>query len=495
MNPIIVIGMVSLIALGLYGIYAGLAQQAELGEIQRDMLERAGASGTSLSSLHVRGEIHDGAYILLTNNVARDVNVIQFRGYEDGVLSGAWHVNYTVRAYQTQNLTGGGSGSGGGTSTPPLPGGMAALLDDEDHTFRGVTAQGVLFTIDRAAPPAALDTPANSFGHVAVMDLDGGSARQRGADTVIGYHHSDSSISCKVPFSKPGESWHTRWEKHIIYNSPFLVSDSGLGSATPRPVGSATWYYWEGGEKLKPGQHKLYDDCSNFGYNPQAPAYPADVAPLQGHTGVFQVVRSSADYNVGVTFPISGSITAPYAGKMAIRVETPFTGSAGAAYDFDSEFRCTDNRAHSTNPCDCLSEFHDTVDDRLTAWEKRMPRPSFSASVRVQNDGLTVQSVPLGAGLPTESFSRDVELARTGFDTYYYNCVYRLTGDIEAAWSYGGQLDGWLEADVEAGDVITVSGAITMSYRTDGFSDGSPAASHVGVDVGDTILTVGRLNE
>ncbi|MCE2498689.1 MAG: hypothetical protein J4F28_06860 [Nitrosopumilaceae archaeon] len=48
---------------------------------------------------------------------------------------------------------------------------------------------------------------------------------------------------------------------------------------------------------------------------------------------------------------------------------------------------------------------------------------------------------------------------------------------------------------MEAGDAITVNGAITMSYRTDGFADGVPAASHVGVDVGDTILTVGRLNE
>ena len=490
MNPIIVIGMVSLIALGLYGIYSGLAQQAELGEIQRDMLERAGASDPSLSSSHVRGEIHDGAHVLLTSNVARDIVVIQFRGYENGTLSGTWHVNYTVRAYQTQNLTG-----GGGTGPPPLPGGMAALLGDEDHTFRGVTAQGIIFTIGRAAPPPAPAAPADTFGYVAVMGLDGGSASQRGADTVIAYHHSDSSIYCKVLFSKPGESWYTRWEKHIIYDRPFLVSDGGLGGATPRPAGSPSWYYWEQGEKLKPGRHHLYDHCSNFGHDPHARAHPAGIAPLQGHPDVFQMVRSNADYNVGVSFPISGSITVPYTGKMAIRVETPYAGAAGAAYDFDAGFRCTDTSAHSTNPCDCLSEFHDTVDDRLTAWEERMPRPSFSASVRVQNDGRTVQSVPLGAGAPAESLVRDVELARTGFDTYYYNCVYRLTGGVEAAWSYGGQLDGWLETDVEAGDVITVDGRISMSYRPGGFADGVPAASHVRVDVGDTILTVGRLNE
>ncbi|MDE0266231.1 MAG: hypothetical protein OXK17_04300 [Thaumarchaeota archaeon] len=491
MNPIIVIGMVSLIALGLYGIYAGLAQQAELGEIQRGMLERAGASGPSLSSSHVRGEIHDGAHVILTSNVARDIVVIQFRGYENGTLSGTWHVNYTVRAYQTQNLTGGG---GGGTDPPPLPGGMAALLGDEDYTFRGVTAQGAIFTVGRAAPPVPA-APADTFGHVAVMGIDGGSASQRGSDMVIAYHHSDSSIYCKVLFSKPGESWYTRWEKHVIYNGPFLVSDSGLGGATPRPSGSPSWYYWEQGEKLKPGRHTLYDHCTNFGYDPHATAHPAGITPLQGHPGVFQMVRSNADYNVGVTFPISGSVTVPYAGKMAVRVETPFTGSAGAAYDFDSEFRCVDSSAHSTNPCDCLSEFHDTVDDRLTAWEERMPRPSFSASMRVQNDGRTVQSVPLGTGAPAEFFARDIELARTGFDTYYYNCVYRLTGGIEAAWSYGGQLDGWLETDVEAGDVITVDGRISMSYRPGGFADGMPSSSHVRVDVGDTILTVGRLNE
>ncbi|MDE0526386.1 MAG: hypothetical protein OXI27_07330 [Thaumarchaeota archaeon] len=488
MNPIIVIGMVSLIALGLYGIYAGLAQQAELGEIQRDMLERAGVSGPSSSS-HIRGEIHDGAHVILTSNVARDIVVIQFRGYENGTLSGAWHVNYTVRAYQALNLTGGG----GGTDPPPLPGGMAALLGDEGHMFRGVTAQGAIFAIDRAVPDGS--APAGTFGHVAVMGLDGGSASRRGSNTVIAYHHSDSSAYCKVLFSKPGESWYTRWEKHIIYDGPFLVSDSGLGGATPRPAGSPSWYYWEQGEKLKPGRHTLYDHCSNFGHDPHAPTHPAGITPLQGHPGVFQTVRNSADYNVGVTFPISGSVTVPYTGKIAVRVETPFTGSAGAAYDFDSEFRCTDSSAHSTNPCDCLSEFHDTVDDRLTAWEERMPRPSFSASMRVQNDGRTVQSVPLGAGAPAESLVRDVELARTGFDTYYYNCVYRLTGGIEAAWSYGGQLDGWLETDVEAGDVITVDGRISMSYGPGGFSDGTPSSSHVRVDVGDTILTVGRLNE
>ncbi len=483
MNPIIVIGMVSMIALGLYGIHAGLAQQAELGEIQRDMLERAGASDPSASSPHVRGEIHDGAHVVITNNIAKDVTVIQLRGYENGTLSDAWHVNYTVPAYRAQNLT-----------DTPLPGGMAALLGDEDYAFRGVTAQGAVFAIERAAPPAPA-APANSFGHVAVMSLDGGSASQRGADTVIAYHHSDSSIYCKVLFSKPGESWYARWEKHIIYNGPFLVSDGGLGGATPRPAGSPVWHYWEAGEKIKPGRHHQYEPCSSFGHDPGAPAYPAGIIPLQGHPGVFQLVRSDADYDVGVVFPISGSVTAPYTGKMAIRVETTYAGAAGAAYDFDADFRCTDNRAHSTSPCDCLSEFHDTVDDRLRSWEETMPRPTFSAFVRVQNDGRTVQSASLGTGAPAESFARDVELARTGFETYYYNCLYRLTGDIEAAWTYGGQLDGWLEADVEAGDVVTIDGKMSMSYSPDGFADGMPASSHVGVDVGDTILTVGRLNE
>lgn len=484
MNPIIVIGMVSLITLGLYGIYAGLEQQAELGEIQRDMLERvAGASGPSASSSHVYGEIHDGAHVVITNNIARDVTVIQFRSYESGTLSDAWHVNYTVPAYRAQNLTG-----------TQLPGGMAALLGDEDYAFRGVTAQGAVFTIERAAPPPP-GVPANSFGHVAVMSLDGGSASQRGADTVIAYHHSDSSILCKVPYVKPGESWYTRWEKHIIYDGPFLVSDSGLGGATPRPAGSPVWHYWEAGEKIKPGRHHQYEPCSNFGHDPAAPAYPAGIAPLQGHPDVFQLVRSDADYDVGVVFPISGSVTAPYAGKMAIRVEAPYAGEAGASYDFGADFRCTDNGAHSTNPCDCLSEFHDVVDDRLTSWEDSMPRPAFSASVRVQNGGQTVQSVPLKTGAPAESFARDVELTRTGFETYYYNCLYRLTGDIEAAWTYGGQLDGWLEADVEAGDVITVDGRISMSYSPGGFAGGMPASSRVGVDVGDTILTVGRLSE
>ena len=53
----------------------------------------------------------------------------------------------------------------------------------------------------------------------------------------------------------------------------------------------------------------------------------------------------------------------------------------------------------------------------------------------------------------------------------------------------------WLEADVDAVDVITVDGKIPVSYSPDGFADGIPAASHVGVDAGDAILTVGRLNE
>lgn len=58
-----------------------------------------------------------------------------------------------------------------------------------------------------------------------------------------------------------------------------------------------------------------------------------------------------------------------------------------------------------------------------------------------------------------------------------------------------GGLDGRLETDVEAGDVITVDGRISMSYSPDTFSGGTPSASRVSVDVGDTMLTVGRLNE
>ena len=115
MNPIVVVGLVSVVVAGMYAVYDGLEKQAELAALHADMLARQHAEHT----VFVHGEIDDGGTdIILVNHGPQAADLVQIRAYNaslaDSPLIGTWEVSYELPPLGRFNLT-------DASAPPPAP--------------------------------------------------------------------------------------------------------------------------------------------------------------------------------------------------------------------------------------------------------------------------------------------------------------------------------------------------------------------------------------
>ena len=478
MNPIVVVGMTALIAAGLYGIYAGLAQQAELGEVQRGMLE-AGAAGAA----GLRGQIYDDMHILITNDGAQKADIIQIRAYtHHDALDYTWDTDYSIGPYQAQNLT--------EASHPPLPPAITSMLGSVGPggtTLRAVTAQGAVFLIDRIKE-AGGTAPKDAFGSLAVMRTSpGASLVASNSAAKFEYHYAETEIQCK---RSPGPSHgYYLYERRLVYDKPFEISHTL--TKTPYPDGSPTLFDWVKLGKL--GKDSPYGLHTNYAQCQGSPCIGCDDAdglvPLPDNEFVYYRQGAPADYSVGLRYPISESFEVPHDGRIIVRVEAPLAGHVKASYDFESSETCNDGL---TTNCQCAAAAYDPEAVAISL-KNSVSAPALSAYAQVASNGAPVGRISLWSGAPASTHDSDSDLLTTVTGNFYV-CDYVVSTDLRNSWSYGGAIDGWLEVDAAAGDIIIIQGDVRLSY--------APYASHADeitdtygrLDIGNTIVTTGLLS-
>ena len=92
---------------------------------------------------------------------------------------------------------------------------------------------------------------------------------------------TDDDKICKTMFSKPGESWSIRWQKHTIHDMPFLTKTDGVlklsdfeVTQAKRSPGKPAWDVWR---EIGKGSGRGLPDCHEFEKRPVQPIPSYDV--------------------------------------------------------------------------------------------------------------------------------------------------------------------------------------------------------------------------
>lgn len=465
MNPIIVLGMVGLISLGLYGIYSGMAQQAELGEIQRDMLEQyAGIGDAAL----IRGEMINDT-VTIRNFGGGGERLLQIRGFDtDGAFLKSWEYRIDIPAH-------------GEILLESLP----AVMTQSNVTILGVLDTGMIFPIERTR--AGNTIPDGAYGPVSVMVLDGGSSARLGSGAVVSYYYSEEAGQCKSRCFHAGCTVYL-WEKRIIYDEPFLVTGGGL-TGTPKPKGSPVWHDWVNLHPLT--KHKdRYSTCGSL-----ADDYPAYLVPVQDEEYVY-AQTGVPSWDLDMIIPISGETEVEGDGTLIIRVEGSVEGIIQAEYDWSNPLSCMVSGAYPPD-CDCS---HTLDGERIKGEERRGEGLGISylaGRVRVTSGGAPVGTFVLSGIPPVESIHSEEsrfyfdEAKRSGSG---YACWYRSDGHAYGAWTHDSEMSGWIEVPVNSGDAVNLDVEITLSYSPP-HSAGIIRDTHGSLEVGDLFLTIGWKDE
>ena len=476
MNPIIVTGMVALIILGIYAIQAGIAQQAELGEIQRVALDRAA------SNVWLKGLIHDDKHILISNNAAHQTSVIQLRLYSvdaPDILVGAWHTDYPIRPYQTLNLT---------VTVNPPPTSVTSLLGDVsdmpgDYILKGVSSQGSIFPIENKKPLNA--APDGAYGGLGIMRTsDGGTVASSGSRGYSEFHYAERENYCKRMLQ--GGGWWLHY-KMIIYDQPFEVSDALTKMAYP--VGSPTLVDWDKEYRSDAHYKPPWDDL------PSCFSIEVDntngLVPHPDKDNVYYKTPAPITHSFSINYPISESFVAPHDAKIIVRVEAPFTGHAEASYGFSNNYVCNDG---VSTDCRCSLEEYDP-EGAAISWKNVVTDPVMTASAELRKNGAPLGTIPLLSGGLLETFDYNSELASQVDPNHNRRCEYTVSTDLTNSWDHSSALDGWLEFRVVEGDTITIDGDVTLAYAPKSGHVSAASRTYGEIVVGNIITTTGVLSE
>ena len=486
MNPIIVIGLVSVVTAGLYGTYDGLEKQAELASLHADMLSRQHAA----NSVFVNGETADGGQnIIILNDGPQSAELVQVRAYAGGggapVLLGTWEMSYELAPLSTFNLT---------DATPPPPadlrGAVLKTSVDAGETYRGVTSSGSIFEIEHVIPP--LTPPPGTFGHMSAMPLTGGggSTSHTGGLSVTSYYYATSPVDCDQLYVIPGTSYTRYLEFVSIYGSPYSTTTGGPG--TPTPAGSPAWY--ELTSTGSTGSDRPHvPACSTF--TTGLSTVPSYLTPYPGYSNVYHEVLWTSGTSYNLNLPLSGGFDVASDGNIILHVEVPVTVTARAAYDGNTLVQFNQNIGHCDNFNNLRGPSH-LYSPHLDRWGSPPGAPSLTASMRVEKNGANAGSMGMSgtsSGLDGETSISNRNFA---FDSYvvpgfHNNCYWRLTADADSDWSHNGVLVGQLTTSATAGDRIDFTGTVRLNYAPPTVADATVDTTYGSLELGDAIVTVG----
>ncbi len=501
MNPVVVIGMVALVTLGLYGMQAGIMQQAELGEIQRDMMARSAAMGYASGAMD--GVIEGGRHLLVTNHGAHPAELIQIRTHQNGDLSRVWAVSFDIPPYKTLNIT---------RHATPLPLQLVGGFGDArklNYTFVGVTAQGAVFPIElHDDNDLEKRSPHGSYGAVSVMRLDGGGGNATGVDPLYDFHFGDSRYVCWHDYPKYGRAY---FIYYAIYDAPFQTHTHLTEPPDRKGVRDSGWSYLLHMETDSPAGS--WKECPAYpGLPDDTKHHPLDVFLAEPYVKadkkydyvdvVFARLVVGADYAVEATYAEDGALEAPADGRMLVRVEAPINGLVTARYSFGGTLACHDKDATTwlsgdvpKFPCSCMDAGNSAVKAKLDEWTDSVPPPSFSVSANVSQNGVVRDTLHAHAATPLKMSDVHLGLYKTGHVKTNPNCLYGLDAVTDMTWKYDAGLDGWKQLDVNAGDGVGVAISVELKYdEVPSYTAGSLAGSHTFLDVGDAIVTTGWLS-
>lgn len=481
MNPIIVIGLVSVVTAGMYGMYDGLDKQAELAALHADMLARQHAAHTT----YVSGVMEEKQHVIISNNGPQPAELIQVRAYDDtSTLTDTWEMSYVLPPLQEFNM------SSAVMPAPPsdLTGSALENSLDNDNYYRGVTSAGAIFDIV-LAPSSGTNTPDNTYGPMATMPLNGGggSASHVGGITAVNYHYAEPTIECHANptlFGAPAYRIHQLTFIHSAY------STSTTGPGTPQPT-SPVWYDLSAGT-FTHGEHDPDRLCSSYtiGLSPIL----SGMAPLPGYNNVYHETLWTSGTTVNLSLPLDSDFTAPSDGRMLLRVEVPVSASTSASYDGSSQLMFVNQLCLDAHDYP-VSQFETTVENTVSRWESALGAPTltpvFNARINGSPSGSFDMSdvVPVGGSVAANRNHVFDKWADGGG----WDCTMTLTADIDGSWSLAGILVGLLEVPVANGDVVDVDGTVRLRYTPPSVAGAAVDTTNARLELGDAVITMGIL--
>ncbi|MCE2499149.1 MAG: hypothetical protein J4F28_09265 [Nitrosopumilaceae archaeon] len=473
MNPIIVIGLVSVVT----AAYDGLEKQAALAALHADMLARQHAAHTT----YVSGVIEEKQHVIISNNGPQPAELIQVRAYDDAsALLNTWEMSYELQALQDFNM------SSATMPTPPSALTGSALetsLDNGDY-YRGVTSAGSLFEIVLASS-SGTETPDGTYGPVSSMPLTGGGTPTTHVGrTIYSYHFADSAGTyCN---ESRGVYPYSKWTTHDVYDAPFYTGFS-LGYTTPVPSGTASWNFWL--------EERPYPRIASWPLCSGGTPSPSDLTlERELPSGELVVKRPLvlANYNVNLARSVAGTFTMPSDGDVMLRVEVPVTATTTAHYDGAHTSTGTDRNCRPANHdgYDYLTPIQQRA---INQWETGLGASALTAAIDAERNGSPAGSFDMSDIRPVGDTSANVQFSTVNVQASggRWTCDVVLNGQLDGSWSHTGVLVGLLEFQASEGDVIDVDGTVRLRYTPPSVSGAAVDNTYARLELGDTAVSIG----
>ena len=484
MNPIVVIGMVSVVVAGLYAVYDGLEKQAELAALHADMLARQHAE----HSVFVRGEVRDGGTnIIFINNGPRPAELVQVRAYDAGddalPLIGTWQVAYEVPPLGRLNLT--------DASPPPPPPVRTALTGtnlkdslDSDTSYRGVTSAGGIFEITYD-PSSGSPSIGGSFGPMSAVPFETGSGSRiyNGGANTYEFHYADT-LSCKTTPAS-GKNYMAVWDTPFHTGTSYSLSDA-------RPIGDT----WRAGLITTIVPSLLTPYCSP---DPGTlPLLPPDVTYHQAHGSyyVYSRILSTTPTTVDISLPLAGNFTAPADGRYMVRVDAPVEAATRASYDSSIDL-ISDVGGFSGQQYSVISH---SMDDRESYYMSEWTREDVGQSRLTLSADFFVNGVRVARLSPADEVlaSGSMWAENLVYDKHFSGAEINrnvMTADIFEEASHSGPVSGTATLDASGGDLVEITGSVRLQYTPHSVAGSTLQTTRGELALEDPVIMVGMLSE